>query len=39
MYFAVEDAGRQGQSNREAFDARNILKVSGVECAQFHVTF
>lgn len=33
VYFAVEDAGcqgRQGQSNREAFDARNILKVSEV---------
>lgn len=31
LYFSVEDAGgpgRPGQSNREAFDARNILKVS-----------
>lgn len=30
LYFPVEDAGvpgRQGLSNREAFDARNILKV------------
>lgn len=33
--FAVEDTGRQSASEREAFDARNILKVGGSSVTQF----
>lgn len=33
--FAVEDTGRQGASEREAFDARIILKVGSSSVTQF----